>query len=313
MRKNTEAPTAAHVQKSYQHCMALARNHYENFPTASRLIRADLRPAVAAIYAFARTADDMADEGMETADKRLKQLDAWETLLERCVQTELDHPVFLALGDAIRRHALPVSCLHDLLTAFRMDVSIHAYSSLDELLFYCRHSANPVGRLMLALHGIQAPAALTASDAICTALQLTNFWQDLSRDLPAGRCYLPDEWLAGAGLSHLDLLNETPAEDIPARLQPVLDQAVGFTASLMRQGRSLPAYLPFRLRLQISATMRGGQTMLRKIGRTDVLHVRPKLGATSWLGMAPGVLFDALLPPIPASLDSKQSTGSTSP
>ncbi|MDQ6965621.1 MAG: squalene/phytoene synthase family protein, partial [Mariprofundaceae bacterium] len=139
MRKNPEAPPDGHVLKSYQHCMALARSHYENFPTASRLIRADLRPAVAAIYAFARTADDIADEGTDTADKRLKQLDAWETLLERCEHDAVDHPVFLALGDATRRFDLPVSCLHDLLTAFRMDVSIHAYASLNELLFYCRH------------------------------------------------------------------------------------------------------------------------------------------------------------------------------
>jgi len=313
MRKNTETPPAAHVQKSYQHCMALARNHYENFPTASHLIRAELRPAVAAIYAFARTADDMADEGNEATDKRLKQLDAWETLLERCVQTEVDHPVFLALGDAIRRHDLPVSCLHDLLTAFRMDVSIHAYASLDELMFYCRHSANPVGRLMLALHGVRDPAAQAASDAICTALQLTNFWQDLSRDIPNGRCYLPDEWLADAGLGHRDLLNEEPSRDLSIRLQPVLKCAVGYTTKLMQQGRALPVYLPFRLRLQITATMRGGNAILRKLGGMDPLNVRPKLGIGAWLGIGPGALFDALLPPRLATHENKQTTGGISP
>jgi len=313
MLNNTKAPPAAHVQKSYQHCLALARNHYENFPTASRLIRAELRPAVAAIYAFARTADDMADEGIEDADKRLKQLEAWETLLERCAQTEVDHPVFLALGDAIRRHDLPVSCLHDLLTAFRMDVSIHAYASLDELMFYCRHSANPVGRLMLALHGIQAPEAQAASDAICTALQLTNFWQDLSRDIPNGRCYLPDEWLAEAGLNNRDMLQEILPDDISQRLQPVLRHAIEYTAALMQQGRALPAHLPFRLRLQITATMRGGNAILRKLGNTDPLHVRPKLGASSWLVIGPGALFDALLPPGAAASENKQITGNTSP
>ncbi|OIO69249.1 MAG: squalene synthase HpnC [Zetaproteobacteria bacterium CG12_big_fil_rev_8_21_14_0_65_55_1124] len=311
MPKNPEAPPAKHVQKSYQHCMALARDHYENFPTASRLIRADLRPAVAAIYAFARTADDMADEGNEPADKRLKQLDAWETLLERCAQTEVDHPVFLALGDAIRRHDLPVACLHDLLTAFRMDVSIHAYASLDELLFYCRHSANPVGRLMLALHGVREPQALNASDAICTALQLINFWQDLSRDIPNGRCYLPDEWLADAGLSHRDLLQEETSEDLSIRLQPVLKHAVEYTSQLMRQGHVLPAFLPFRLRLQITATMRGGQAVLRKTSSIDPLHVRPKLGATAWLSIGPGALFDALLPSAPPA-GAKTTTGGVS-
>ncbi len=313
MPKKPEAPPAKHVQKSYQHCMALARDHYENFPTASRLIRADLRPAVAAIYAFARTADDMADEGNEAADKRLKQLDAWETLLERCAQTEVDHPVFLALGDAIRRHNLPVSCLHDLLTAFRMDVSIHAYASLNELLFYCRHSANPVGRLMLALHGVRETQALNASDAICTALQLINFWQDLSRDIPNGRCYLPDEWLADAGLSHRDLLHEEPSEDLSIRLQPVLEHAIAYSSELIRQGQVLPAFLPFRLRLQITATMRGGQAVLRKLGSMDPLHVRPKLGPVAWLGIAPAALFDALLPPSIQSIEEKQTTGGTSP
>ncbi|HCS12529.1 MAG: squalene synthase HpnC [Zetaproteobacteria bacterium CG06_land_8_20_14_3_00_59_53] len=310
MRKTSETSPAAHVQKSYQHCMALARNHYENFPTASRLIRAELRPAVAAIYTFARAADDMADEGDESADKRLKQLDAWETLLERCAQSEVDHPVFLALGDAIRRFDLPVSCLHDLLTAFRMDVSIHAYASLNELLFYCRHSANPVGRLMLALHDVRTPAALTASDAICIALQLINFWQDLSRDLPNGRCYLPDEWLQQAGLSHMDLLAGEPAADLSARLQPVMQHALTFTDDLMRQGRVLPAYLPFRLRLQITATMRGGLAVLHKTGSVDALHMRPKLGRADWLGIAPGALLDALWP---ASSDSNSRTNPGSP
>jgi len=313
MLNNSEAPPSAHVQKSYQHCLALARDHYENFPTASYLIRAGLRPAVAAIYAFARTADDMADEGVESAGKRLKQLDAWETLLERCAQTEVDHPVFLALGDAIRRHDLPVSCLHDLLTAFRMDVSIHAYASLDELIFYCRHSANPVGRLMLALHKVQAPEAQAASDAICTALQLTNFWQDLSRDIPNGRCYLPDEWLAEAGLSHRDMLQNVLPEDMSLRLQPVLRRAIDYTAALMQQGRALPAHLPFRLRVQITATMRGGNAILRKLGKTDPLHVRAKLGTSSWLLIGPGALFDALLPPAPAVSESKQITGDTTP
>jgi len=313
MRKNPEAPPAGHVLKSYQHCMALARSHYENFPTASRLIRADLRPAVAAIYAFARTADDMADEGVEAADKRLKQLDAWETLLERCEHNEVDHPVFLALGDAIRRFDLPVSCLHDLLTAFRMDVSIHAYASLNELLFYCRHSANPVGRLMLALHGVQNPAALSASDAICTALQLINFWQDLSRDIPNGRCYLPDEWLNKADLKHQDLLTEQKADNLSEQLQPVLKDAIDFTGNLMRQGNALPAHLPFRLRLQITATMRGGLAVLGKLEGIDPLYTRPKLAKADWLGILPGALVDALLPSTLDPNKPKPSTGSSLP
>ncbi len=296
MRHNDDTPPAEHVQTSYQHCMALARSHYENFPTASKLIRADLRPAVAAIYAFARTADDMADEGDESADKRLKQLDAWETLLERCATDEVDHPVFLALGDAIRRHALPVSCLHDLLTAFRMDVSIHAYSSFDELQFYCRHSANPVGRLMLALHGINAPQALSASDHICTALQLANFWQDLSVDLPNGRCYLPGDWLAEGGLSSDELLQTPLSEDVIQNIQPVIKRAIDFTGNMMFQGRNILPYLPLRLRLQIAATMRGGLAILHAADATNTLKQRPTLGKAAWLKIALPVLLDTLAP-----------------
>jgi len=282
------------VEQAYQHCMQLAGDHYENFPTASLLIRRDLRPAIAAIYAFARAADDMADEGGDDADKRLKQLDAWEVLLERCEQGSINHPVFMALGDAIRTYKLPVSCLHDLLTAFRMDVSIHAYATVDELLFYCRHSANPVGRLVLALHGISHPAALGASDAICTALQLTNFWQDFSRDIPSGRCYLPEEWLESADMNSTDLLEK----DVSDQIHPALSQAIEYTDALFTKGYELLPFLPFRLKLQIAATLRGGRKILREVQRShDPLHQRPALHKRTWLALAPLVLADALSPP----------------
>jgi len=289
------------VEQAYQHCMRLARYHYENFPTASLLIRHDLRPAVAAIYAFARAADDMADEGDETSDKRLKQLDAWEVLLERCQQGSVNHPVFMALGDAICKYDLPTSCLHDLLTAFRMDVSIHAYATIDELLFYCRHSANPVGRLILALHGISHPTALSASDAICTALQLTNFWQDFSRDIPNGRCYLPEEWLKSSDIGSVDVLEK----DVSAQIQPPLMQAIEYTEALFEQGRVLLPFLPFRLKLQIAATLRGGRRILREVQRShDPLHQRPALQKSTWLALAPLVLADALSPPYRRTVES---------
>ena len=296
------------LQTSYQHCLQLARDHYENFPTASRLIQPDLRPAVAAIYAFARSADDIADEGDDAADKRLKQLDAWEVLLDRCSDEELDHPVFTALGDTIRRHKLPVSCLRDLLTAFRMDVSIHAYKSLDELLFYCRHSANPVGRLMLALHHIEAPEALRASDAICTALQLANFWQDLSRDIPNRRCYLPDDWLHAEGLDSNTVL-ESPPEQIEENIAPVIERAVLFTENLFAEGKSILPFLPLRLRLQIAATMRGGRSILKRTDAT-ALRRRPSLTSADWLKIAPLALSDAVFSPRAPRRDVTQ-TGSS--
>ena len=289
-----QTESAMTVEQAYQYCMHLARNHYENFPVASLFIRRDLRPAVAAIYAFARTADDIADEGDDVASKRLKQLDAWAVLLERCEHETVNHPVFMALGDAIHTYRLPASCLHDLLTAFRMDVSIHAYATIDELLFYCRHSANPVGRLLLALHGISHSSALSASDAVCTALQLTNFWQDFSRDIPNGRCYLPEEWLKLAGLGSTDLLEQ----DVAVYIHQALAQAIEYTDILFTKGRALIPFLPFRLRLQIAATLRGGRKILREVQRShDPLHRRPTLQKHTWLLLAPLVLADVLLPP----------------
>jgi len=293
-------PMPQNVAAAYQQCLQTARQHYENFPTASLLIRADLRPAVAAIYAFARHADDLADEGQDLPAIRLKKLDAWETLLERCEDGSVEQPIFMALGDAMHRFGLPVELLHDLITAFRMDVSIHSYSSVDELMFYCRHSANPVGRLVLALHGIDNPEARLASDAICTGLQLANFWQDLSIDLPKGRCYLPAEWLHEAGLTPDDLLHgEIPS----ATLKPVLDHAIAHARNLFDEGEILLAYLPWRLRLQIAATLSGGRRILREVERSvKPLQERPTVSKAAWLGMSAGILLGALLPPKPKAI-----------
>ena len=283
------------VAAAYQHCLQTARQHYENFPTASLLIRPELRPAVAAIYAFARHADDIADEGNADPATRLKKLDAWETLLERSLQGEVEQPVFMALGDAVRRFNLPAEALHDLLVAFRMDVNIDSYASVDELHFYCRHSANPVGRLMLALHGIDDPAARQASDAICTGLQLANFWQDLSIDLPKGRCYLPADWLAEAQLQPSDLLQGNVTDEA---LRPVLARAISHTRQLFDQGDLLLGYLPWRFRLQIAATLHGGRRILREVERSHLpLSTRPTLSKATWASMGPAILLATLLPP----------------
>ena len=283
-----------HIRQAYQHCQKIAAQHYENFPTASKLIRSDLRPAVAAIYAFARAADDMADEGNDAPDIRIKQIDAWESLLERCVEEELDHPVFLALGDSIQRFDLPIQLLHDLLTAFRMDCSIHHYATEQELLFYCKHSANPVGRLILALHGIDDAKALHASDCICTALQLTNFWQDFSIDLPKGRCYLPESWLAKQNITGAALI----ASDVNIeQISPVMAQAIAFTDNLFQEGAALLPMLPWRLRLQIAATLHGGQAILSAThGLKNPLLERPHLQRKDWFNMLFPILFSTLMP-----------------
>jgi len=274
------------VAEAYQHCLRIAREHYENFPVISRLVRADLRPAIAAIYAFARHADDLADEGDAPAEIRLKQLDAWETLLNRCIENSVDHPVFIALGDAIRRHRLPPDPLFDLLVAFRMDVSIHHYETTQELEFYCKHSANPVGRLILALHGIEKREAIYYSDALCTGLQLTNFWQDLSIDIERNRYYLPASWLPQT--TTIASLNDSA-------VQPALKRAVDWTHQFYCQGQQLLPLLPLRLRLHITATLHGGRKILQRVAVNDSpLQQRPALTRSDWFTMAPVILFDAL-------------------
>lgn len=286
--------TSPSLSEAYRHCQCLADAHYENFPTASRLIRADLRPAVAAMYAFARHADDIADNSSRPPALREKELDAWETLLERCPHQEVDHPIMLALGDTIRRHRLPADLLHDLLTAFRMDLTIHRYATVEDLHYYCRHSANPVGRLILALHGVDDPEALTASDAICTALQLANFWQDIAQDLADGRCYLAQSWLTQHQLDQEQLLDDCAD---PERFRHALGDAIAHTRGLFDCGERLLGSLPWRLRLQIAATLAGGRAILQAVERSeDPRHHRPVLRKSDWLGLLFAILRLALRP-----------------
>ena len=289
-----DAPDPHQLQQAYEQCQQLAAQHYENFPTASKLIRKDLRPAVAAIYAFARTADDIADEGTASSEQRLQQLEVWEDLLESCQEGSVQQPIFMALKDAVQRFDLRFQPLHDLLTAFRMDCTIQRYGSEEELLFYCKHSANPVGALMLALHGIHDRHALHASNCICTALQLTNFWQDFSIDHPKGRCYLPESWLKPHGFTGSQLIEGNVTL---AQAQPAIDHAIAFTRALFIEGFALLPMLPIRLRLQIAATWHGGMRILHATERTqNPLLERPHLSKKDWLIMVPAIIQDTIRP-----------------
>ncbi len=295
-RMQATNPSSSSLMNAYQHCLDIAQSHYENFPTASRLLRADLRPAVAAIYAFARHADDLADEGDAPASQRLKQLEAWATLLEYCREgRSVDHPIFIALGDTIRQHQIDADELDNLLTAFRMDVSIHGYASWNELLFYCKHSANPVGRLMLQLHQVRDARAYYLSDNICSALQLINFWQDLSIDLPRGRCYIPEEWLQESSLCRAQLLQGHVDEK---HFQTVFNRAIRETRAMLDEGSALLAMLPWRLRLQIAATLHAGYLMLAKLeAQHSPLQERPVIHPSTWLKLLFPIIRDTLSPP----------------
>lgn len=265
--------------------------HYENFPVASLLCPPALRRPIAALYAFARTADDLADEGTASAQQRLADLQAYREQLHAAAAGQPPAPrwavVFGPLAAVLRSHALPVPLLDDLLRAFEQDVAMTAagatHADRASLLRYCAHSANPVGRLLLHLYGVHDAAALAHSDAICSALQLINFWQDLSVDLPRARHYLADADCAAHGVARADLaaLRRTPHSDAL-----ILDCAA-WARALMLQGAPLVHRLPGRAGWELRLVVQGGLRILDKVqalGGASLVR-RPRLHAGDWLLM----------------------------
>ena len=253
-------------------------DHYENFPVASVLCPPALRPAVVAIYHFARTADDIADEGDATPAQRLADLAAYRAALACTLAGGASGgrwtPVFAGLAAAIRRYALPAAPLHALLDAFVQDVGNPVYADRAALLDYCSRSANPVGRLLLHLYCVDDAVSLRQSDAICSALQLINFWQDLSIDLPRGRVYVPLDALAAQGLQLADL----QAADTAATRALVQDLC-RWAQALMHAGAPLATRLPGRAGWELRLVVQGGLRILERIEAMHhaTLHTRPKL------------------------------------
>ncbi|HEX8010181.1 MAG TPA: squalene synthase HpnC [Casimicrobiaceae bacterium] len=259
--------------------------HYENFPVASLLVPRALRPAVVAIYAFARSADDIADEGDAAPDVRLAGLDAFGALLDRIDGGETPPLApFAALAQAVRRHALPLDPFRDLLSAFRQDVTKTRYASYGELGDYCSRSANPIGRLLLELYGVTGAEAFRHADAICTGLQLTNFWQDIALDWAKGRVYLPAEDLARFGVGEAQIA----AGRCDERWERLLAFEVARARALLESGRALTRALPLRLALELKLVLAGASRILRAIdlARGDVFRQRPLLTGRDWLAMA---------------------------
>ena len=256
-------------------------DHYENFPVASLLCPPRLRPAVAAIYHFARTADDIADEGDAATAERLADLAAFRADLFAVFaggSPSARWPaVFGALDTSRRSHRLPMQPLADLLDAFAQDTHNPVYANRAELLDYCRRSANPVGRLLLHLYGISDARSLQQSDAICTALQLINFWQDLSVDLPRGRCYVPTDDLRRHGLQAQDLRGGHDDK----RTRALVRDLCGWAESLMRAGAPLALAVPGRAGWELRLVVQGGLRILAKIAAMDysTMTQRPTLGA----------------------------------
>jgi hydroxysqualene synthase len=259
-------------------------SHYENFPVASVLCPPRLRPPIAAIYHFARTADDIADEGDAPASQRLEQLVAMHGDL-LAVAAGQPHSgrwprVFGPLGEMIRAFELPVPLLSDLLDAFTQDViktrDQTTYADHAELLDYCRRSANPVGRLLLHLYGVRDEAALRMSDDICTALQLINFWQDPSIDIPRGRHYLPAQDCAAHGVSFDELksLHQTP------NASNLIAEQARLAREIMQKGAPLVHRVPGRAGWELRLVVQGGLRILDKIEALNfaTLQTRPRIG-----------------------------------
>ncbi len=287
------------LEQAYRYCRWITDRHYENFPVASWLIPKEKRPYIAAIYAFARSADDFADE-TRYQGRSLELLNAWKAALWASTSAEpqatcttdgvpTSHPIFIALADAIHRCRLPVELLDDLLTAFKMDVTKKRYANWEELLTYCRYSANPVGRLVLTVFGIQDPQLHGWSDRICTGLQLANHWQDLSVDLRKDLLYIPQDLLNRYGVTVEELKQMQKGRD-PRGSRPngsrpfkaLMEELVKRARALFDQGEPLLNRLTGRLRLELKLTVSGGRAILDRIEASgdEVFHHRPKL--SSW-------------------------------
>jgi squalene synthase HpnC len=262
-------------------------NHYENFPVASWLCPRHLRPAVAAIYWFARTADDLADEGDASPQQRLADLHAYRTETARALAGLSLAPrwagVLKPLEAAVSRHRLPAPLLYDLLSAFEQDVVKHQYDDRAQLLDYCRRSANPIGRLLLHLYGVTHQEALRQSDAICSALQLANFWQDLSVDVRRGRLYVPLSDCARHGVDPRVL---SLAKDGPA-IHALVADLVQWTQEMMQAGVPLVHAVPGRAGWELRLVVQGGLRILELIERLQyaTLRSRPHLRALDTLPM----------------------------
>jgi squalene synthase HpnC len=244
--------------------------HYENFPVASLLLPAALREPVGAIYRFARGADDIADEGDDAPETRLEKLRDYRQLLKPPSE----------VASIIRRHDLPVALFEDLLDAFTQDVTKKRYASFSELLDYCRRSANPVGRLLLHLFKRTTDSDLACSDAICSALQLTNFWQDVEIDYAKGRIYLPQDEMARHQVTEQHLLEKRCDASWRALMRFQVDRS----RTLLLSGEPLGRALPGRVGLEIRATIQGGLRILEKIEHVDydVFRRRPALRGLDW-------------------------------
>lgn len=263
--------------------------HYENFPVASVILPRRLREPIAAIYHFARGADDIADEGDATSEQRLAGLAAYLAQLRLVAQQQEPAPepeamMFRKLGAVIHARQLPVALFEDLLDAFSQDVVKKRYADFPDVLDYCRRSANPVGRLLLHLYGAADELNLRRSDAICSALQLINFWQDVAVDWQKDRVYLPQDSLVRFGVAETQIAHS----QLTPQFQELMRFEVARARAMILEGSPLAKTLPGRMGLELRMVVQGGLRILEKIEAVscDVFRHRPVLGAWDWCVMA---------------------------
>ena len=267
------------LDAAYQFCLKLSHRHYENFPVASFLLPKKMRHPVSVIYAFARTADDFADEGSDDMEIRLKKLNNYRLQLKQINEngsTDSDNPIFLALADIIGRYKIPCTLFDNLLIAFIQDVNKTRYQNFEQVLDYCRYSANPVGRLLLHLDGHADDTMLTESDAICTALQLINFYQDITQDyVEQNRVYLPLDEMTSADVD----VQQLAGKKNTSTLVPLLRRQYQRAKEILASGSELGNRLNGRFGWEIRATILGGATILNKLEQQSgsTMLSRPRL------------------------------------
>jgi len=286
------------VTEAERYTYWLATHHYENFHVVSWMLPRHLRRHFYNVYAYCRWADDLGDEVADPA-RALELLNWWESELNLCYEGRPSHPVFVALAPTIREFDIPAEPFHDLLTAFRQDQTIHRYATWEDLLGYCRYSANPVGRLVLYLCGYRDPERQRLSEATCTALQLANFWQDVSRDLDKRRIYIPIDALTRHGLEAKDI----EARIFDNRYAALMRELIARTRELFAEGWPLAATLGPRLRLDIELFSRGGLAVLDAIESIgyNTLVKRPSIGKAKRVLLFGRALASQVLPGLNSS------------
>jgi len=277
----TNAAVDKLIDKGYSEAINFAESHYENFPVISFFLKARLRKHVAVLYRFARQADDLADEGDIDPEERLEALNRYEENFDRALKGECADEFWRALNATIKEFNLSPRYFHDLLSAFKLDVTKRRYDTFAEIHDYCRLSANPVGRLILEFFDRRDEKYLKYSDSICTALQLTNFYQDVSIDIEKDRIYIPLDELEYFNVE----LSQFHFRKNNSNFKKLLKHQVVRTGGLFNDGEKLIEYLPGELKSQIRMTILGGRKILEKISRTDydILENRPELSRADYV------------------------------